>query len=126
MSSLSGALDESALKKLSSNPLLPDDIEMQPESTNAASESEGGGEDEQDEEMADLFGNEDVQREPKYERFEIICVLGDMFSLPFITGVQPRRPQPQHQNQTGFRPPRGTADRHLNMKRMRFPRIQAR
>ncbi|KXN86550.1 RNA polymerase-associated protein LEO1 [Leucoagaricus sp. SymC.cos] len=63
MSSLSGALDESALKPLKPDPTL-NDVEMQPESHHSASDSEGGGREEQDEEMADLFGNED-EEEPK-------------------------------------------------------------
>lgn len=70
MSSLSGALDESAVKQVKQEFPFKNDVEMQPESDNAASGSENGSHEEQDEDMADLFGNDDLD-EPKHERFEI-------------------------------------------------------
>lgn len=69
MSSLSGALDESAVKQAKQELSFQNDVEMQQGSNNAASESENGSHEEQDEEMADLFGNDDVD-DPKHERFE--------------------------------------------------------
>jgi hypothetical protein len=69
MSSLSGALDESAVKQAKQELPFPNDVEMHPEFNSAASGSENDSHEEQDEDMADLFGNDDVD-EPKHERFE--------------------------------------------------------
>ncbi|KAF5362420.1 hypothetical protein D9756_002435 [Leucocoprinus leucothites] len=66
MSSLSGALDESGLKPAKLDPAF-DDAEMHLESHHSTSESDDADAEEQDEEMADLFGNED-EEEPKPDR----------------------------------------------------------
>jgi len=58
MYSLSRALDESALKNIKPDPTL-DDTEMNLGSPHPASESEDDGTEEQDEEMPDLFGDDD-------------------------------------------------------------------
>jgi hypothetical protein len=73
MSSLSDALDESALKIPKTEPGL-NDVEMHSNSHQPTSESEDSGQAEQDEEMADLFGNDD-EEEPKPERFGYSRVL---------------------------------------------------
>lgn len=124
MSSLSGALDESALKPVKPDPSPANDVEMHAQSNNAASDSESAGHQEQDEEMADLFGNDDVEEQPKHERFEISRVSsGDKALPPNITEVRP--PQPQDPNQTDSRHLKENAARHLNMRRTKFRRTQA-
>lgn len=99
MSSLSGALDESVLNRSVG---AADDVEMLPKSVNSASDS---GE---DEEMSDLFGQDDVVSKAKpADRFA---------QYPMLMAKYPQPPQ-----QPSFAHSLGTRVRQVTIPRARTP-----